>query len=625
VTIINNELSITIIDALNIFPPSIEEKILSNSKFCSDHSIATDTLISIGNSKILFSRSKLFETIREVFLTSLTLDLKDMSGTTYSISKVPDSMATISIEALDLNININIKVFWPIVSNTELRKLIFESEAKRRNISKSDYEKWQSIISSEKVSDENVSDIIADLELTPLCNEELLKSELKHQRNELRSLVPDNILYYERFVGLYDSSNNIYEYSNNELNLYLASRINADVRYLDLLLCSHLAISENIGKGIVDGAQFSILVEIALQKKDPLALIGCFEIGIKYFLDSNRLELNKIFDCMCDSEINKSLTLLSSMTMFIDGELARLKIFKDKPAFYRRLASITQASLATKAALEQGNEFTDIEQWAMEERGSWFYCQTFIDLREEPRWLPGYLNPDQLKSELFGRIYNVCKNSQESDFCSSFLQKLDSKSLLQANAFLPGPLEGNVEAVEVPDFMSEKLNCNTNDPASLEAFTILITTAQFWKIDERYVDNAVMLLENAQHQLKETNDKDSIYQTLNGLAKVAGLVRSKKLASSVMILSRIYRDYLNVNAEPANIMGIGLAASSAYQDKNEWADYIGQWFNELAYLPLESNAVSFLKHWIEQFCILEPYLYYTCGRPLEILRCLESD
>ena len=160
---------------------------------------------------------------------------------------------------------------------------------------------------------------------------------------------------------------------------------------------------------------------------------------------------------------------------------------------------------------------------------------------------------------------------------------------------------------------------------SLVEFGSLINSAQFWKVDEKYVQHAIMLLDTSQHQLREAPTKESIFAMLNGLAKVSALTRSKKLAASVMILRRTYRDYLNVNSEPEQTLGMGLLASAAFSDNEEWAEYIGQWLTELSYLPLEASAITLLKSMLEQLCILEPFLYYTCGRPLKIIKCLEQQ
>ncbi len=618
----NIDHSLLISHALNIFPLSLRGEVLSDLKFCKSHGITKDAQVSFGDSVASFSRPALFKGIREAFSSSLPSILKDINAVEWSISILPDDKSIVCIERSDIKLRNN--TFWPLIKDDKLRTSIFEKEAKRRNFSQVDIEQWLAILSNELLDDE-VGELIADLELTPSYIEEQLRSELSDGSNKVKTLAPDNIIYYERLIGRYVSSSDIYEYAANELKLHFGSRVNNGVSYLDLLLCSQQAVSQAVAENIFNEEEFLSLAKEAIKSKNPISMIGCFEVGVLNFLESDEPTLQELFECLCEPKIMKSLTLLCSMTIFIDGELARLKIFKNKPPFYRRLASLTQASLVTKIALEQGSEFSDIEKWAMEERGLFFYCQTFIDLRKEPRWLPGYLSSEQLRDELFGRVHNVCQKIQDSEFCMRILQELTSKSIIQLNAFLPGPLEGNTESAEVPDYISKSLDEAMNNQSSPLAFNTLINSAQFWKVDEKYVEHAVILLENTQHQLKETEDKESIFQTLNGLAKVAALGRSKKLAASVMILSRIYRDYLNVNAEPEHIMGMGLVASAAFDEKNEWAEQIGQWLTELAYLPLEAKAVSSLRSMLEQLCILEPYLYYTCGRPLEILSCLEQD
>lgn len=611
------------VHALNIFPPSLRAEVISDPKFCQKIGITTDAEVFFGESKASFSRSTLFRVIRGVFSSSLTSSLKDRDGVEWSVSILPRDRSIIRIESPD--IMLESKYFWPLLNDIELRISIFQKEAELKNFSKIDIEKWISVLSNENLNDDEVGCLISDLESSPLYIEEQLKTELNDGGNKIKTLAPENIHYYERLIGIQTSSIDINEYSNNELEEFYSNRAKKEISYLDLLLCSQQSISQVIAGYISNSEAFITLANEAIKSKNPISIIGCIEIGLLNFLESNESMLQELIECLCDPRMIESLTLLCSMTIFIDGELARLKIFKNKPPYYRRLASLTQASLVSKIVLEQGTKFKDIEKWAMEERGVFFYCQTFIDLRKESRWLPGYLSPEQLKDELFGRIHNVSEKVQESEFGRQVSQELISKSLLRINAFLPGPLEGNIESANIPGFMSDSLDKGMNDQVSLKDFTALISSVQFWKVDAKYVDHVLMLLESSQHQLKEADDKESIYQALNSLAKISCIVRSKKLAASVMIFSRIYRDYLNVNSEPENIMAVGLVAAAAYEDKGEWAEYVGQWFNELAYLPLEAGAVSSLKSMLEQLCILEPYLYYTCGRQLEILRCLERD
>ena len=85
------------------------------------------------------------------------------------------------------------------------------------------------------------------------------------------------------------------------------------------------------------------------------------------------------------------------------------------------------------------------------------------------------------------------------------------------------------------------------------------------------------------------------------------------MAKTLMILFRKYRQYINVNAEPIIIMVIGLTSAAAFEDLEEWANHIGGWLIELAFLPLELDAAKNLKMWVEQLFILEPRLYTTGG------------
>lgn len=619
----NVEHSLLISQALNIFPPSLQATVLSDSNFCKANDIVTDAQITLGNSEGSFSRSTLFQKIREAYCSASNSKVLDSNNNEWAISIATEDKSLVCIERSETKLKIN--NFWPLIDDIDLRISIFEKEAKRRNMDKVDIERWMSVLSQEKLDDDDVGRVSSDLELTPFSIEKLLRAELSDGNNKIKTLAPDDIRYYERFIGTYSESSDINNYTINELSHHFNNRINGGFSFLDVNLCSHFAISKSISAYISKDGEYLAYAKAALKTKNPLALMGCFEIGILRFSKSNESVLQELFECLCDSEILKALTLLCSMTIFIDGELARLNIFKNKPPFYRRLASISQASLITNIALERGSEFSDIEKWAMEERGLLFYCQTFIDMREEPRWLPGYLSAEQLRNELLGRIHNVCQKVKDSEFCKRILEQLTSRSLIQLNAFLPGPLEGNTEPGKLPDYITEKLDEGIKKQTSLEAFWALINSAQFWKVDKKYIEHAIMLLDTAQHQLREAPNKESIFPILNGLAKVAAMTRSKKLAASVMILSRIYREYLSVNTEPEQILGMGLVASAAINDKEEWAEYIGQWLTELAYLPLEASAISSLRSMIERLCILEPFLYYTCGRPLEILKCLERQ
>src|SRR5271165_1225677 len=88
----------------------------------------------------------------------------------------------------------------------------------------------------------------------------------------------------------------------------------------------------------------------------------------------------------------------------VEGEIARIGIARQRPPFWRRLATIAHASVLEREMVAVSEPTSDFIEWAMESRGQVFYMRSFVDLRTEPRWLPDFVSPPQLKSEFIGRI-----------------------------------------------------------------------------------------------------------------------------------------------------------------------------------------------------------------------------
>lgn len=606
---------------INLFPSLVRGELLSDSTLSEEIGLATDATVSFGDKDIAFSRSALFKAIRSVFEnTEEEFYLEDVNGNSWSLRHHPGERPTFSLSKGDERLLNN--SFWPLCNDVDKRFSLFEKEAKDRLLSKDELERWGAVLSVLTISDDDVSDLLLDLEQSPRHIEVLLRQEFQGALNKISTLVPDNIRYYERLVGKYCGSKNIDEYCKVELKEYFDSRIKSGVIDNDFLICIHKSISAVVSNSLVDEVSYQSIANRAIETCHPILLISCLEVGIMKFKDSSAAIIKKLFEGISSAKTLDNLRLFCSMAVFVDGELARLQIFQGVPPFYRRLASFAQSALIVKVGLEEGVAFDKVEQWAFQQRGLYFFCQSIVDLIEEPRWLPMYLTAEQFINELYGRANNICQEANTSQVVEYLKKELMLGSRLNLHSFLPGPLEGNSAPAVVPDAISNLLAKHISGEASFESYKVLMNSAPFWKIGDEYLERAVSLLESAQHKLAAVNDKDSVYQVLNGLAQVACMTRSKKLAASVTILSRLYRDYIDVDSEPENYLAIGFVAGAAFEDKNGWAEYIGQWCTELAYLPISEDSVERMERMLERLCILEPYLYYTCSKALDIFRML---
>lgn len=606
---------------INLFPSLVRTELLSDSTLLEEIGLATDATVSFIDKDIAFSRSALFKAIRSAFKnTEEEFDLEDVNGNPWSLRHHPGERPAFSLSKGDERL-LN-ESFWPLCNDADRRLSLFETEAKDGSLSKEELECWGAVLSVPTISDDDVSDLLLDLERSPSHIEDLLRQEFQRPSNKVTTLVPDNLRYYERLVGKYCGSNNIDEYCKFELKQYFDNRIESGLTENDFLMCIHKSISAVISNGLVDEVSYQSIANRAIETCHPILLVSCLEVGILKFNSSSTAIIKKLFECISSAKTLDNLRLFCSMAVFVDGELARLQIFKGVPPFYRRLASFAQSALIVKVGLEEGVAFHKVEQWASQQRGLYFFCQSFVDLIKEPRWLPIYLTAEQFINELYGRINNVCQEANTSEVVEYLKKELMPGSRLKLHSFLPGPLEGNSAPTVVPDEISNLLATHINGEASFESYKVLMNSAPFWKIDDEYLDRAVSLLESAQHKLAAVNNKDSVFQVLNGLAQVACMTRSKKLAASVTILSRLYRDYIDVDSEPENYLAVGFVAGAAFEDKDAWAEYIGQWCIELVYLPISEDSMERMERMLERLCILEPYLYYTCSKTLDMFRML---
>lgn len=606
---------------INSFPCLLRTELLSDTTLLEEIGLGTDAEVSFVHKHITFSRSTLFNAIRSAFKhIQDEFYLEDVNGNSWSLRHRQGERPAFFLSKGDERL-LN-DSFWPLCDDLDMRFAFFEAEARHGSLSKDDLECWRGVLATPAVSDNNVSDLLLDLERSPSHIETLLRLEFQGPSNKVTTLVPDNLRYYERLVGKYCGSNNIDEYCKLELKQYFDSRIESGLTENDFLICIHKSISVVVSNRLVDEASYQSIVNRAIKTCHPILLISCFEIAILKFNGSSTAIIKKLFECISSPKTLDNLNLFCSMAVFVDGELARLQIFKGLPPFYRRLASFAHSALIVKVALEEGVTFDKVEQWASQQRGLYFFCQSFLDLKDEPRWLPMYLTAEQFINELYGRINNVYQEANTSEVIEYLKKELMLGSRLNLHSFLPGPLEGNSAATVVPDEISNLLATQINGEVSFESYKVLMNSAPFWKIDDEFLDRAVSLLESAQHKLAAVNDKDSVYQVLKGLAQVACMTRSKKLAASVTILSRLYRDYIDVHSHPEDYLAVGIVAAAAFEDKDDWAEYIGQWCTELAYLPNSDDSIESMKLMLETLCILEPYLYYTCSKALDVFGML---
>lgn len=258
---------------INLFPSLVRAELLSDNQLLEDLDLATDATVSFGHKDVYFSRSTLFKAIRSAFENiKEEFCVDDISSKTWSLRNHPGERLTFPLTNGYAQILNN--SFWPLCGDVDRRLSIFETEAKNRRLSKEELERWRAVLSEAVVRDDNVTDLLLDLDCSPSHIEDLLRREFKGASHNVSILVPNDIRYYERFVGKYCGSKNIEEYCNNELKQYFDGRIEGGMTENDLLLCMHKSISKVVSTRLVDEASYQSVAKRAIETCHPIFVLA---------------------------------------------------------------------------------------------------------------------------------------------------------------------------------------------------------------------------------------------------------------------------------------------------------------------------------------------------------------
>lgn len=616
-------------ESLRLFPPFIRQALLEDAGFRDRHGIYTDATITFGSSGLSFKRSIFFSAVRAALGGAADTALTAPDGTKWRVGAEDRDGGRIVALKQDKR-----KVFLPglliLSPNREERLSELDRDAAAAGLDDSTISEWRARVADAPVADEDVESIRSELRNSPLRVASAITEELESGETSVAALAPREPHYYERLVGAWCGQRTLSEFVSTtgaEHIRKLIARNATQGLKLALLMSAHQSFSEVIAGEPLPLSVLSEVFEQLTKTGDRFSQVGAIEIGLGLLPEHPELEAYLpplVRQIIADEPaVDGRLTLLSHLIVLVGGEIAKGRILAARPPYWRQLAAITQAALIERELVAAGVDQADSRflEWTRQGRGQYFFLQAMVDLRQEPRWLPDFVSPDQLKSEFLGRLAGAAQKHKaniQSDELRALLLGTEEggvQSLLRFPfPFLPGPLEGGVEASsEMPEEIKvavrEQLAAEAIKPSS---FAALVNSALVFKIHADHPDLAASALRRAKYQIRGGENPGLHFSLLSGLATVAAVTRSEVLANDIRILTRAARRRLGIGTEDA--MRIGLIAASAFSDKKEWAKVVGDWMTELAFEDQDDMAAAKLLSHIRVLVLLEPELWRTCTK-----------
>jgi len=629
---------------LKLFPASIREDLINKDSFRSQYGLTSDAYIAFEEAGLSVQRSKLFDGIREVLSDSHAKPVfKDEAEKEWRLGVVEEAGRRRILLSQEKR-----RLFLPVCSmalsqDLSDRLACFEQESEDVNFPEQSISIWREKLSSGPLTDDEFSLLEKELKETPIRVLDAISSDLESRTFSFSSCVPNSTSYYHQLVGMYQEGLNLEEYVQTAAKEHIQKLMSwrpYDGFLYALLLSSHSSTVSAINIEQLEERDLINAYKWLQENGDLFSKLGAVEIGLSVLDKRPKIEpylkgiIEQIRDDNPDGEQSR-FGLLSALIIVVDGELSRTKLLRGKSPFWRRLASISQASLVERCTIGLHGDNAKFSKWALDARGQPFYMQNMTDLRLEPRWVPEYISSRQLKAEFICRIINSAERN-DSKIKSSNIRELlfgeGDKSLRVLIEFpysyLPGPLEGGVDSQNiVPDELvqsiKEQLSELVLQPSS---FTVLMNSALIYRLDSEQAKLAVKALRAAKHQLRNVGNKELLFSILSGLATVAAVTRSVELADELVILARRSRacDTTGNKLSAEESLWIGLTVAAVHSDLDDWCHFLGEWITELAFLPLHRNEMERLHSHVEQLCHIVPELWHTCGRAEAALQCIKN-
>jgi hypothetical protein len=611
---------------IRLFPPLLRASALEDREFRASTGLQMQANIRLNQSGVTFEREALYSAMRAILAKeadSRSINAVDKSSWVMARSDDKAGLVlTQGVQTLPLPDN---ECLSP---DPTLRLEWFERQAKYFDIDEEAAGRWRALLAERACDDEEVEQLRTEFRLTPRWFTEVFLSGGQEQTVSTASLVPADPRYYHRLVGR-AAEEGLLSYIKSTTTQHIARLISnrgLDGAALALLLSAHSAMPQELALNDFSEEEVIRLFKWLEAHGDGISQLGGIELGIAHLDVYPTVEpiITKMIQTFVNEDAGEQgrLAELAGLIVLVEGELARTSILRKHPPFWRRLASIAHASLLEREMLRRGVNISDFSTWAFPNRGQLFYLQANVDLRVEPRWLPDFLSPDQLKAEFVGRISSAAiRNASKIKSPELRALAIDKDGPLQSLIvfpfpFFPGPLEGGVEAVnpmppEIEQELSQILKAEVVTPKS---FTSLVNSALIFKIGPEMADLAAEALRRAKYQLRDMGAQSQAFALLHGLATVAAVTRSEVLASEVRILVRVVRRRPGANIGLTNSLRIAMMAAAAHSDIEKWCIFLGEWITELAYEDMERSDAIQLWNRIRELARIEPRLWGTCAR-----------
>ena len=616
--------------ALDNLSPILRNVLLEDEAFLERWEVATVAGVTFGKSGPSFRRDQLYRGIRAAIREpeNRVPILDDNQITWKIVARTEAHGLAVFIEGSENQLAIT--DHSSLAEDPSIRIASLERAAGDISLERATVREWKRRMECGPLGDDEFAQLSSDFVLTPSSVYRDIRETFAQGSVGIATLVPIDRRYYERLTGHLSSGTDVISFVEGELSLLMERLREGDLAQgflLSLLTCSAGTVSQIIQVDQFNTEQLVRIYKWVAQKGDPISQIGSVEVALAHLDTYPELEvfvetIVKRFIAADPDNDGGWFSLLSAMIMLVSSELTRTHTLGKVPPFYRRQVAITQASLIVRAIIEARADRESITKWANTVGiGVLSYLQGIVDLREEPRWLPDFVSPRQLRAEFIGRVLHAVKENEgkiQSPSLRALLVGSHSPLLTSVewpSSILPGPLQGTItpKAPIPEDYLADVMARLEAEQLEPNSFAGLVNAALIFDLPPSLAGLAATALRRVKYSIENAGDEGTIFGLIGGLAVVASVTRDTDLAETLRVLVRIMRRRGRLHTNPADELRIAMIAAASHEELEDWARFSGEWITELAFEIEDEEAAQRCLWKLRRLVQIEPALACHCA------------
>lgn len=623
---------------LGILPMFLRLKLVDERSFRQKIGFEAEELVTYGENTV-FARSLFFERVSKAFgVDGGHTEIEDRAGNKWFLSREQISSDRVVLKVENDNESFFAAEFFVFLPDSSERLRELDIVLNEHGFPQNGLSEWRALLMERTLTSDELEEFSQDIMKMPFAFLKAFRRKTDSTDVSADDMVPSDIGYFENLSGKGDQS------TLPDLVSEVISGVVADYMAWDdeegpriaLLLCSHPSISNVIAVSGIKEQQLIELAEWVRDHGDVFSKVGIIEAALSVAYDLPELErvLGDIVQQIIALEPDDRsgpLQLMMSFIVLVESEVSRTRVLRHWPPFRRRLATFAHAALLARET-QNRTDVAHLSAWIMENHGHRFYLQNLTDLRTEPRWLPDYVGPSQLKQELLGRLHNavgsVSGGLPEGPLRDTLNPENPESKFNRARTIkssFPGPLEGSELSLRnpIPQELEVALDRSlTSGKLTAQSVTVLINTTGLFRVGSEKAERAVEVIRASNFRFAENMGDAERFSFVHGLAEVASRLRSEDLARSVRAVARSHRDESSDDRRYSEEIIICLVAAGAFEDFDTWIAFVGEWINELCF-RVEAEAAVDLSYSVEIICSVEPRLRSKLGAGVAALSSVQ--